>query len=379
MLVTSCFHLSVGYTQIRLHALLLDEKDVPVAYATVYNSSTQLGVITNKEGRFIMDAQPDDVIVIRSLGFIENKSYAGQLQDAGVVVMKQMSYNIDELTVTANIAGSDVDAEAIVRNFFSRIRRNYPRHPVVISGIYKEYTQNGEEYLGYLNCNVDIFINSMSSIFSPTIKTRVRDYKLLRPQNRGRAYMVHETNLRRFWLLGSSFNFLREYKEYKYNYLEHTTHGGSTLIKIMFQPVQINKLKRQFKGILYIDIDSYALVFLHYEEIPNELDYYFARGKWQKLLSREITISFDFKNDFYYHAYIVTKHTMKIKDRDESVDLIFNFFTENIENFSRRNFNSDSLSLFELSNTEITFLEQSMDYKSNFILETEQERLLFQR
>ena len=67
------FHtFSIVHSQVKVTAVVLDEKGGPVPYASVYNDHSLRGVITNEEGRFELDAQPNDSIRIRCLGYQEH-------------------------------------------------------------------------------------------------------------------------------------------------------------------------------------------------------------------------------------------------------------------------------------------------------------------
>ena len=160
----------------------------------------------------------------------------------------------------------------------------------------------------------------------------------------------------------------------------YTVHDGSTLLKISFRPKKIDNSKLQLEGVMYIDIETFALVYLHYVELPNERDYHIHRGRWQKSTKRDVKISFDYIDGYYYPTYIISTYTMKYKDTVPTSDFVFNFFTKNIERATRRNFDTGDLSIEDsLSKFEMGILDQSENYNSDFILETEKERLLFQR
>ena len=369
--------------QMKVIAVVQDDKGVPIPNATIYNSNTHRGVITNKEGRFELGAQSNDNLVIRCLGYKEYKSAAEKLQFAGIVVLKEEIFNINEVTVTPN----SIDVISIVKKFRARIRYNYPKRPTVISGIYKEYSLIENEYYGFIQCDVDVFINSIVSFSQPNFKTRVHDYKLFRHPNRENVeIIVSRGHLNNFWIFG--YSYLWNYKEYQHSYAGYTTYNGSKLIKIKFHPKQIYKYATQIEGVMFIDTKTYALVFLQYEMLPNEMDFYLFDGRLQKPIKGESKIMFEFDNGYYYPAYVITTQTSmgivsdwKTKPNDKDtihIDFVYNFFTKNVT-YKSKSFNVDGLSFDNMfNNVGKDIFEQSKDYKSDFILETKQEKQLFQ-
>ena len=74
-----CSFLNV-HSQITVSAVVLDEKGAPISYVTVSNSTNRHSVFTNEEGRFKLDSEPGDVIVICCLGYQEYKGATEKLQ-----------------------------------------------------------------------------------------------------------------------------------------------------------------------------------------------------------------------------------------------------------------------------------------------------------
>jgi len=207
ILVMFCYFFQTVHPQLKVNALIRDDKAIPLPFATVYNSMTQHGVITNEEGRFELVAQPSDVIVIRLLGYHEYQSTAEEIQNTGNVVLKEAIYHLNEVTVTPNA----YNINSILKKFRNNIRKNYPKQAVVINGIYKGYSQMDNEYYGFIQCDVDIQIKSIASYSRPTIHTKVHDYKVLRNLSLKSSYLIDPIfHYRYFWL--GSFVFLSNNK-----------------------------------------------------------------------------------------------------------------------------------------------------------------------
>jgi hypothetical protein len=182
------------------------------------------------------------------------------------------------------------------------------------------------------------------------------------------------------------YSWLWNFKKYQYRSMGHTFFNESELIKILFSPKQIDKFANQAEGTMYIDKNTYALVFLQYEMLPNDIGYILYKGRWQKNLKGETKIMFGFRDSYYYPSFVIKKQTSSIKvshwkvkpnNKDTvNIDIVFNFFTKDIE-YKPKGFDADSLSLDKLKyNFKNKIFDQSKDYKSDFILETEAEKKL---
>jgi hypothetical protein len=372
-----CSFLSI-YSQGVVKAVVMDNYGSPIPYATVYNSNTHRGVITNEEGRFGMDGQSDDSIIIRCLGYHEYKSTVDQLQNDTIINLKEAIYNINELTVTPN------DAKNIVRKFITRIRRNYPKRATIFSGVYKEYSLMENEYYGLLRYDVDILVDHVTSLSCPVYQTKVYDYKEFRHSSiKALLEIDAKCYYYLFWLLGHTF--LWDFQKFQYRHLGHIIYNGSKLMKIEFHPEHMDKSVKQYEGIMYIDMKTYALVFLQYAMLPNEMDFYLYEGRWQKPIKEETKIMFEFYKRRYYPAYIISNIRMmgvgtewEIKpDHKDTIIMnhVFNFFTKNIKTRTK-GFIADCRFLDELNQKKgkTNIFDQSKDYKGDFILETEKEK-----
>ena len=372
------------YAQVNVRAVLQDTTGCPIEFASVYNSTTQQGVITNEEGLFELNAQPSDVIVIRSLGYKELQSAAEQLQDVDVLILKEAPYSISEVTVTP----SSNDAKSIVKKFKRKIWRNYPMRPSKLSGVYKEYALTENDFSSFFQCDVDILVQSIGTRNKPIFKTKVHDFKSFRNSEKNNTgfFIVPEYHFRKFCI--HNFRFFWDFKRYQHRLIGYIEYKGSTLARINFMPLRIDKSVKQVTGSMYIDMKTFALVFLQYEMIPNEIDYTHNNGILQKTIVEENKIMFEFKRDYYYPSYVISKMTgslgfsidNEIQNKEDTIksDIIFNFFSKNVK-YNPSDFIADDFSIIQLKYYNVIDSIDRLDYKSNFILETEQERLLFQR
>lgn len=376
--ILALYSFSAVYPQLSVKATVLDEKSAPIPYATVYNNNTRRGVITNEEGRFELEAEPNDVIVVKCLGYQEYKNTSEQIQNAGVINLKEAIYTLDEVVISPNTD----DAKSIIKKFRFRIPSNYPRKAAQINGVYKSYSLVENEYATFFQCDMDILINSIAAIRQPSFQTKVYDYKSFRQLDSVTTWHLNpESSYNLF--CPNYFRFLWDFTKYQFRHIGVTTYNESKLIGINFYPSQIDKSKQQYTGTMYISMKTYALVFLHLEMLPNEMDFRFSdRGFWFKSIKDEIKIMYYYKDKYYYPAYVIRKYSGKVSvsDRDakpkyeDAIDLahVYNFFTKKVE-YNPKVFIPDGFSIEQLI---IKNVLNKTDYKSDFILETEQEKQL---
>ena len=364
------------HSQNKVTSIVLDEKMIPIPYATVYNNNTHRGAITNEEGRFTLIAQPSDVIIIRCLGYHEYKNTAEKLQNSGRVVLKEAFYELNEVIVTPK----KDDAKSIIKKFHANIRKNYPTKATLINGVYKEYSLIGNEYCNFSQYDIDLMLESIASRSRPDYHIKVHDHTSFRHSNFTNdeneiCRMESDAYFMKLWLYWCSF--LWDFKKYQYWYAGFTTYNESEIAIIKFSPKHPKINIRRYTGVMYIDLKTYALVFVNSEIMqPYDMDFIFYKGLWQKTKKSEVKIMFEFSDGFYYPAFMINKATMSLNVSKGilTVDYIFNFFTKQID-FDPMSFVSDSIPLEKFNINGV--LERSKDYKSDFILETEKEKQFF--
>ena len=367
-----------AHSQVKVTTVVLDEKGNPISDAIVYNSSTKLSVITNEEGRFEMDCRADDGIEIRCFGCQEYKNTAGELQN-NVITLKEAVMDMSKATV---------DAKVIIRKFLGRIPKNYTQKATIISGVYKESASMDDDYYGGIQSEVSILVDHITSRSFPAYKTKVHNLKSYKRPNIEQT--LHGNSgyyYSQFWLFCHSF--LWNMTRFQYHNMGAITFDGSKLIKIAFHPDQTDKLIKQYAGIMYIDMKTYALVYLQYELLPNEMDYYLFEGREQKQTKEETKIMFKSYKGCYYPAYVTCNGMATVKgaewemfnpDNKETLNmkLIFKFFTKEIIT-STIDFVADCQLVDEINLKEMNMVEQTEDQTNNIIMETEKEKQLLKK
>ena len=98
-------------------------------------------------------------------------------------------------------------------------------------------------------------------------------------------------------------------------------YNNSRLIKIKFQLKQSSKYDFHIEGMMYIDLNTYALVFLQYELLPTEKSFALYKEIWQKRGKIDFRMMFEVKDSYYYPSYFIEKQTggrMIVPDWEEN-------------------------------------------------------------
>ena len=86
--------------RVNVSGVVLDDMDIPIAGAAVMVRGSSRGVLTDDEGRFSIDVNPHDVLIISYLGFDDEEIKVGD-QRTFIIKMKSQASSLEEVTVVA--------------------------------------------------------------------------------------------------------------------------------------------------------------------------------------------------------------------------------------------------------------------------------------
>lgn len=109
LLILVCGLSLSGFTQlyfaedmIKVSAQVLDDlTGMPVPYVNVINQRVRGGTMTDKEGKFSLQADPADTLTFRSLGYIDKKvPVSDMVKENAVVTMAPVRYELNGVEIT---------------------------------------------------------------------------------------------------------------------------------------------------------------------------------------------------------------------------------------------------------------------------------------
>jgi hypothetical protein len=133
----------------------------PLSYASVLVEGTNIGTVTNAEGRFLLKvAQPyaTSKILVSYIGFQNLRIPVAEFGSA----LKKIPMKISEVSLS-EVKVVFKDAETLLRSVFDKARENYVSDPTVMRAFYRESVKAGGQYASLLEAVVDILKYPMNS------------------------------------------------------------------------------------------------------------------------------------------------------------------------------------------------------------------------
>lgn len=253
---------------------VISKRNQPVPFAAIYFTNTSKGTIANADGefRFILpDTLATDTITVSSLGY----------ESVKIAPDKYLSKKLEIHLKTASIKIKDIvirkeEPEDIITKSYQNRSKNYSNKPCLLSAFFREVSMQNNEYISLTEALIEISKSSYTSSSEDLIR-------LVKGRN---GENINASELVNLVVEGGLYNGLRldvaKYGSYFYseNALQECTYR---LIKTIFfesrQTYVIGFEMRQgmeyagYKGKLFIDADSYALVRAEFELSPEGIEY----------------------------------------------------------------------------------------------------------
>lgn len=246
----------------------------PVPYASIFFKEQSIGTISNYEGEFqlfIPQRLIDDTLSITSIGYqcalIAPVEY---LTEFLTVELKQQNIHIDELVVRPD----DVE-DLVISSFFERYR-NYHINPANWNAFFREANMQDGDYIslsealieihkaGYINENEDLI-----KIIRGRKGENTREAKTLNLVVQGGLYNNLRLDIAKYT---SPFFSEAALQEYDFKLLENTFYRDRQTYVVGFD-MKDGLSYPGYKGKMYIDAKSLALVRAEFEISPKGIRY----------------------------------------------------------------------------------------------------------
>jgi hypothetical protein len=134
-----------------------DETSEPLGFASVTIKGVPIGTISNEEGEFDFHFPRQyelDILVISMLGYTNFEVPVWTMLGDTLTVIRLVKSPIElqEIVVSDTLSGGD-----ILRIALSRIEKNYPMHPFLMDGFYRDVKKVGGTHISLLEAAVQIF------------------------------------------------------------------------------------------------------------------------------------------------------------------------------------------------------------------------------
>lgn len=295
---------------------VLDENQLPLPYAGIYNLSAKNGFVSNEEGILTGDFatfQPTDSVVFSHIGYSDFRCvFADVVKQKYVITLSSKSYDLTEMVV------KPITAIAYLRNALSLLPENYPTDYTKTTMLFKDYSKRSGEKMHYYYAKYDLFLDSyQDSIVGFSKVINIEKYR----KKGGLTASMEPNNLQEFISLKKVFS-EKELGEHKYSFAGETNLDNKKIQVIKF--VNIPKRKNEFalvKGKIFIEEDSKAIRYIEYD-VKNEKAKRFMLVAKVDSMHINVKIYFTKVNDKYVFDYATqqTYATGSFFGKNETLD-----------------------------------------------------------
>ena len=303
---------SIKSSKVVVMGAVVNQKQMPVPFATVFIENRSLGTIANNEGkfRFVLPANSvSDTLKVSSLGYESQLVYPNQyLTENLVIKLKRASIPLKEVVVRPE------DPKYIVRESYDRIKKNYSNRHLIMNAFFREASKQDDDYISLSEALIEIKKSSYSSQLNDLVK-------LVKGRN---GTNTSESELVNLVVEGGLFNGLRldvvKYDSYFFgkDMLDECYYTLKNRIFINGRQTYVIEFKARenrdyaaYQGKLYIDVESLALVRAEFELSREGLKYSRSllvkkrpRGYKVKPISAKYVVEYRYYNNVWnlHHA-----------------------------------------------------------------------------
>ncbi|MEI6275164.1 MAG: carboxypeptidase-like regulatory domain-containing protein [Prolixibacteraceae bacterium] len=124
---------------IKVSAQILDDLTaMPIPYVNVINQRVRGGTMTDKEGKFSLQADPSDTLTFKSIGYIDKRMAVSEMtRENAVVTMAPVRYQLNGVEITGE--GPKVNLTGVpaakMSSIPAELRSDFTKKPTVLTAI----------------------------------------------------------------------------------------------------------------------------------------------------------------------------------------------------------------------------------------------------
>jgi hypothetical protein len=300
---------------------VMSKRDDPVPFATVYFENSSKGTIANNNGefRFIIASESImDTLTISSIGF-ESMKISPEIY---------LSQNLEIHLKTANIPIKNIivrpeNPEDIVMKSYEKRIQNYSSKTVFLTAFFRETSMQNSEYISLSEALIEISKSSYISSSDDLIRlvkgrngANINQSELVNLVVQGGLYNGLRLDVAKY---GSFFYTPEALQEYDFRMLKSTFYRDRQTYIIVFD-MKEGQNYAGYKGNLYIDAESLALVRAEFEVSDKGLKYAKSalvkktpKGFTAKPLYARYEVEYRFYNNVWNLHYAHSNIGFKVK------------------------------------------------------------------
>lgn len=241
------------------------ETQEPLPYSHLSIKNKPFGTITNEDGYFIFkypEENRNDTLIISYLGYENSIKKLSIFNDSmNFIELKPATIILDEVVVQAKTALS------IIKEAIQKLPENYSTAPYIMTGFYRELIREKQDLHKYAEGVIDIYHKMGNKDLIKLIKGRKKENL--------KAFGVHKkANPTLGGPMGCFYKDITNYEREFFNteYLKYYDYTIEGLTSVNGKPAYIISFdkkpevkKGRYKGTIYIDKSSKAVISTNYE------------------------------------------------------------------------------------------------------------------
>ncbi|MBN1118381.1 MAG: carboxypeptidase-like regulatory domain-containing protein [Bacteroidales bacterium] len=297
------------------------EKAIP--FATIYFERLSRGTIANSDGEFrfiVPERNLNDTITITCMGYNQVKV------PPHIYLTQRLDIELSPISIPIkSIIIRPTNPNEIIRKSVEAIGKNYLSEPVLLTAFFRETSKQNEDYISLTEALIEINKSSYLSSAEDLIRlikgrngTNIKKSELVNLTVEGGLYNGLRLDIAKYNSNFYSSN-SREFTDYRY---VKSMHYKGREVYIIDFVMRENTQFQEYKGTLYIDAESLALVRAEFEITSEGLEFAkdilvkkTPRGFNARPLFARYEVEYRFYNDVWNLYYAHSEIGIKVRKR----------------------------------------------------------------
>jgi hypothetical protein len=259
---------------IQLCGQITDPENQPIGYASIYIHNKNTGTLSNDDGNFIIKIPSEsinDSLFVSCIGYKTERKKIIELQKSkNIITLSMIPFQLKEIRI------KPVKPEEIVKKMVDLVPKNYSPVPLGLTAFYRETVQQNGQYVGLSEAILKIykapyigFINDQVKIYKGRKSSFDKQMDTITFKFQGGIYTSLMLDIAK-----NPSNFISD------EYLSYYNFGLDDIIPLQGRPTYVLSFDQKdnmpyplFKGRLYIDVETYAMVRADFMISPKGIDH----------------------------------------------------------------------------------------------------------
>ncbi len=290
----------------------------PLPYAHIYSPSSKTGTVSNAKGEYVLKLPyhtQTDTLIVTFIGYKTAKIPYKHSDTLQTIIISLVT----DVVTLPEIAVTGLDEIQLLNKLWRNIPVNYGTDAYITRGFYREWTKDtlSDVYYAYSEGIIDMRI-SMADFQKDSVKiVKGITYKSDSIVYLGnKSYPLPEITEGPYigiWTdaLKNPDLFIYNLAHYKFKIINITSYQDRNVYVLSFTPKEIRG-KGKFKGKIYIDSQTFALVKTEFSPVDWVIAHYNTYLRGYLLEKRTYLTEYSFMNDHWYLKFTTVENTYQL-------------------------------------------------------------------